>query len=101
MNRYVFGTLLSRETTFTLMMDVWDAAIESKIANLETSIAADEELLMIKTREAEEDDSSISGSATDVASFSASSVENDAPDGSICIEKFVTFFYFKKKPRKF
>lgn len=77
-NRHVFCSLLSRDTTYKLMIEVWEAAMESlsvidaiPLPVIEDKIVVPDALLVdeneIKT---EEDDSSMSESGTDITSRS-------------------------------
>ncbi|XP_034943921.1 GRAM domain-containing protein 2A-like isoform X4 [Chelonus insularis] len=72
--RHVFCSLLSRDSTFKLMIQVWDSALEGKQAVSNVSLPVEVKLLpdtlLIDDSEAniEEDDSSMSESGTDLTS---------------------------------
>lgn len=73
--RHVFGSLLSRDSTFKLMKQVWEAAIEGHKAADNSPLPVDVKLLtpealVVDDSEVnlEEDDSSMSESGTDMSS---------------------------------
>ncbi|XP_025162608.1 GRAM domain-containing protein 2B isoform X3 [Harpegnathos saltator] len=74
--RHVFCSLLSRDSTFKLMKQVWDAAMEPRTPNVLPSLANDNKLLtpdalLVDDSEevnAEEEESSMSESGTDLIS---------------------------------
>ncbi|XP_014476384.1 PREDICTED: uncharacterized protein LOC106745348 isoform X2 [Dinoponera quadriceps] len=74
--RHVFCSLLSRDSTFKLMKQVWDAAMEPRTPDVLPSLASDSKLLTPDTLlvddseevNAEEDESSMSESGTDLTS---------------------------------
>ncbi|XP_051170159.1 GRAM domain-containing protein 2B-like isoform X2 [Leptopilina boulardi] len=77
-NRHVFCSLLSRDTTYKLMIEVWEAAMESlsvidalPLPVTEDKIVVPEVLLVDESEiKTEEDDSSMSESGTDITSRS-------------------------------
>lgn len=69
--RHVFCSLLSRDSTFKLMKQVWDAALEPQTPDVLPSLASDDKQDAVDDSEevnAEEDESSMSESGPDLTS---------------------------------
>ncbi|XP_077254334.1 uncharacterized protein LOC143893162 isoform X1 [Temnothorax americanus] len=90
--RHVFCSLLSRDSTYKLMKQVWDAAMEPRAAaddelpalDTDTKLLTPETLLVDDSEEvnAEEDESSMSESGTDLTAASRSPTACTETDGT-------------------